>query len=478
MADSGRPLVVAVDQGTSATKALLVDGEGDVVARASRGLGQSHPRPGWVEQDAGELLESVRAAIAEVRSPVESTIAGIGISAQRESAVAWDPATGRPLSPVIGWQDRRTVATARSLDEHAARVREITGLPLDPMFSALKLSWILDDIDPDRSLARSGRLALGTVDAWLLWNLTGEHRIEAGSASRTQLLDLATGDWSAELLELFRIPREALPDVRDSDAPGEAMGLRLGAVLGDSHAALYGHGARETGDVKVTYGTGSSVMGLTDRPVVGPGLVGTIAWRANGATARAFEGNILSTGATVRWLADVLGVTADELAALAQSVEDSGGVDIVPAFAGLGAPWWDERAVAIASGLQLGTGRGHLARAAFESIVLQIEDVLRAAEQETGLHLGRLLADGGPSRNSWLMQLQADLSGRDVHRHDGADLSALGAAAMAAETIGIRDRQALDPSTHSVFAASPDIDAAVRRERWSDAMARARLRDD
>lgn len=476
MAEQGRPLVVAVDQGTSATKALLVDGDGGVVARASRPLGQRHPRPGWVEQDAAELLESVRDAVEELRAGAPGPLAGIALSSQRESAMAWDRSTGRPLSPVLGWQDRRTADAARALADRAGRVREISGLPLDPMFSALKLSWILDEIDPERTRAGAGRIALGTVDSWLLWSLAGEHRIELGNAGRTQLLDLATGDWSDELLELFRIPRAALPELRDSDAPSHLLGLPLGAVLGDSHAALYGHGAREAGEVKVTYGTGSSVMGLTDRPVAGPGLVDTIAWRVGGRTARAFEGNILATGATLRWLADLLGVTGDELAALAESVEDSCGVDLVPAFAGLGAPWWDDDAVGIASGLQLGSGRAHLARAAFDSVALQIEDVLGAAERETGLSIRRILADGGPSRNAWLMQLQADLSGRDVHRHDGADLSALGAAALAAETLGIAERRPPDSASHTLFSPSATADAGARRARWSEAVARARLR--
>jgi len=480
------PFTVAVDQGTSATKALLVAADGTIAARASAPLSQSHPQPGWVEQDPEVLLESVRGAVTELLSGFDGDVSGIGLSTQRESALAWDRETGRALSPVLGWQDRRTAERARRLAPHAARIREISGLPLDPMFSALKLSWILDEVDPDRTASAAGRIAVGTVDSWLMNSLAGEHRIEVGNASRTQLLDLSTGDWSDELLDLFDIPRPCLPRACASDAPAANSafdGIAIRAVLGDSHAALFGHGARTPGDVKVTYGTGSSIMGLTDEVVTGPGLVGTIAWglsvdRQNeSGVARAFEGNILSTGATVAWLAGLLGVAPDAVAELARSAQDSDGVDIVPAFAGLGAPWWDEDAVAIASGMQLGTRGEHLARAAFESVALQIEDVLSVAEREIGISIERVLADGGPSRNSWLMQMQADLSERTVRRHDGADLSALGAATLAAEAAGIVDSCGF-VADHTDFIPNPSFDAASRRARWNRAVTRSRSSTD
>ncbi len=476
------PVTIAVDQGTSATKGLAVDERGVVVARATATLSQSHPRPGWVEQDPTAILDSVHTVVRSLLHGLERPVAGVGFSTQRESAVAWDRETGRPLSPVLGWQDRRTADRALALAVDAERIRRISGLPLDPMFSALKLSRILDDVDPDRTRARSGRIAMGTVDSWLLWSLTAEHRIEVGNASRTQLLDLATGEWSDELLEIFDIPRACLPELVTSDAPANAPvfdRIPLRGVLGDSHAALYGHGVRTPGLVKVTYGTGSSVMGLTDAIVTGPGLVGTIAWStAAGGIARAFEGNILATGATVQWLAQLLGSTPDQLDTLARTVSDTGGTDIVPAFAGLGAPWWDEQAVAIIAGLQLGTYPAHLARAAFESIALQIEDVLTAAEHEVGTALTTVLADGGPSRNSWLMQLQADLSGRIVARHDGADLSALGAGRLAAVTAGLIDHDALASSAHTDFIPDPTFDSAERRRRWAAAIERSRRTSD
>lgn len=468
--------VLAVDQGTSSTKALLVS-EGSIIARASIAIGQQHPQAGWVEQNPKELLDSVINVVEQLRGEFDGHIAAVGLSTQRESALAWDTITGEPLSPVIGWQDRRTAKRAGSLAEQATSVRSISGLPLDPMFSALKFEWILDQIDPGRVLAHAGKIALGTVDSWLLYKLTGEHRIEIGNASRTQLLDIETGQWSQELLALFNIPHVALPRVVDSDeAPAQPfLGIPLGAVLGDSHAALYAHGVRQPGDVKVTYGTGSSVMGLSESLTAGPGLVGTIAWGIGGHHSKAFEGNILSTGATVKWLAELFNMSPDELADHARSAESSYGLDIVPAFHGLGAPWWDEKATGIISGIQLGSGIGQFARAAFESIVLQIEDVLCAAEQETGVKLGTVLVDGGPSRNDWLMQLQADLAQRNFLRHDGADLSALGVASLAARSVGLNWDGKASNEPRTEFLPTPTVDRAERRSRWEEAIARARI---
>lgn len=474
--NTSKTAVLAVDQGTSSTKALLVS-EGSIIARASVAIVQQHPQAGWVEQNPTELLDSVYAVVEQLRVNYDGQIVTIGLSTQRESALAWDTITGEPLSPVIGWQDRRTARRARTLAESAQTVRSISGLPLDPMFSALKFEWILDQIDPERTLARAGKIALGTVDSWLLYKLTGEHRIEIGNASRTQLLDLKTGQWSEQLLALFNIPRAALPRVVDSDAISahKVLGMPLGAVLGDSHAALYAHGVRKPGDVKVTYGTGSSVMGLSDVLTDGPGLVGTIAWGIGGQRSKAFEGNILSTGATVKWLAELFNMSPDELADHARSATSSSGLDIVPAFHGLGAPWWDEQATGIISGLQLGSGIGQLARAAFESIALQIDDVLCAAERETGVALGTVLVDGGPSRNDWLMQLQADLARRTFLRHDGTDLSALGVASLAARTLGLGWEESPSRPPRTEFLPAPMADRDVRRGRWDEAVARARV---
>jgi glycerol kinase len=483
--ESADELIVAIDQGTSSTKVIVVNSVGQIVARASVPVGQTYPRPGWVEQNADEIYSSVLTAVAGATAGLAAQVVAIGISAQRESAVCWDRASGKALGPVIGWQDRRTADVARQLAEKSAMVRASTGLPIDPMFSALKFGWLLDHVDKDRSRSLAGEIALGTVDSWLLHRLTGEHRIEIGNASRTQLLNLDSGDWDESLLELFHIPRQTLPRIVSSierSAPVTGLGgisadVRVTAVLGDSHAALYGHGIREPGEVKVTYGTGSSIMGLlSGGNVADPGLVRTIAW-SKGTVVHAFEGNILSSGATLIWLAEVLSLSPEQLIALAEQTEDALGVTIVPAFAGLGAPWWDDDARAIIVGLDLSSTAGVLARAAVESIPLQVEDVLIAAEPWAGGRITTILADGGPSSNSWLMQLQSDLSQRRVVPSAVAELSALGVAHLAGEAAGLwSDSQVLGFRAASPML-SPQLGAELARERrtsWLSAVARAR----
>ena len=489
-------VVLAIDQGTGSTKGLAISASGEILARSAVPLAQEHPRPGWVEQDARAIADSVLSVLKRLRESVDAPIAAIGLSTQRESALAWDEETGEALSPVIGWQDRRTAARADALAPDAGQlVRWRSGLPLDPMFSALKFEWLLDRIDPDRTRARAGRITLGTVDAWLVRTLTGERRIEVGNASRTQLLDTRSGEWSDDLLGIFGIPRAALPDLSDSDSPSGAVtaldvgGASIAAVLGDSHAALFGHGIREPGRVKVTYGTGSSVMGLDDGSRDGrsgdgvqdgrSGVVRTIAWAIQGRIRPAFEGNILSTGGTLDWLARLLGIEPSEVAALAQAAGPSE-LDVVPAFAGLGAPWWDERAVGLISGVTLGTGRAELARAVLDSVVLQVEDVLEAAEREIGTPIDVVNVDGAPSANDWLMQLQADLSGRRLRRPEIANLSALGAAWLAGQSVGVF-AEAAPPWRQSVSGFEPAMSAEARLQRsrrWHHAVRRARLRED
>jgi glycerol kinase len=478
MAETG-PVVIAVDQGTSATKLIATSDTGTVIATRSAGLAASHPRPGWVEQSAADILTSVTDGLAWSLSEYGgSRIAAFGLSTQRESAVAWDDATGEPLSPVLGWQDRRTIGRARELAAHAGRVREISGLPLSPMFSALKFSMILDMIDPDRARARAGRIKLGTVDSWLIRSLTGESRIEAGNASRTQLVDIRTSDWSDELLDLFDIPAAALPRIADSDEPtAPVMGsnVRVCAVLADSHAALYGHGVRGPGPVKATYGTGSSIMGLEAAPHDVAGVVRTIAWRLAGTTTCAFEGNILATGATIQWLAQLLGSTPAQV--MEEARAGNSRIDVVPAFSGLGAPWWDEQAVGIVSSFDLGTSRADLCRAAAESIPLQIEDVLGVAEAAYGQPITEVLTDGGPSANDWLMQLQADLSQRTITRSDVSELSGLGVAHLAGTVSGVWTAGQIEelPRRTSTFHPSiANAEASARRSRWLTAVARSR----
>lgn len=480
------PYVLAVDQGTGSTRAVAVNRDGQVSLGAQVPISLSSPRPGWVEQDADEILGSVRQAIGATIDKLGPAVEAIGLSTQRESAVAWDAATGAPLGPMLGWQDRRTSQRAGQLQaEIGDQIRAASGLPIDPMFSALKFEWLLDQIDPNRTAASAGRIRLGTVDAWLIARLTGEFRIETGNASRTQLLNVHTAQWDPDLLDIFRIPRAALPEVVRSDAAsapieGLATGtVRITGVLGDSHAALFAHGAREPGSVKATYGTGSSVMGLAAQPVPAEsGLVETIGWETR-EVARAFEGNILSTGGTLVWLGKVLNATPQELDQLARTVESSGGVYLVPAFAGLGAPWWDERASGLITGFSLGTTREHVARAALESIPFQIEDVLQRADTVAGTRIEVVLVDGGPSRNDWLMQRQADLSQRIVRRPREAGLSALGAAQMAGLGSGFWSWGELEslPQKRAEFVPNPI--SANRTEDlagWAAAVARSRAR--
>lgn len=461
-------MILAVDQGTSSTKGTLFDPTGQPVASASVPLGQTHPRPGWVEQDALEILDGVRDVVARLADG--NHITAVALSTQRESAVVWDRATGQPVGPMLGWQDRRTSSRVAELADHAERVRAISGLPLDPMFSALKLQWLLDEVDPTRDRARRGELAVGTVDAWLVTRLTGEHRIEVGNASRTQLLDVATGQWSDELCELFGIPAECLPRVAASDEPTAELtdlpGVRIHGVLGDSHAALYGHGVRKPGAVKVTFGTGSSIMGLATGTAPA-GLVTTIAWQRGEAPSLAFEGNILSSGATLAWLSRLLGRDVAELAALAREVPADHGVTLVPAFAGLGAPHWDAGARAILRGFDLGTDPAILARAGMEAIAHQIADVLDAADGAG--RIDAILADGAPTADDFLMQLQADLAGRDVRRPAFAGLSARGAAQLAAETLDLTftDVEA------DVFTPTHPSDSA--RAAWARAIDLSRM---
>ena len=371
------PLILAVDQGTSATKALLVDGRGEIVSHGSSPVGIAHPRPGWVEQSATEIWESVRAAVAAcVQNRDTHAVAGVGFSTQRESLVVWDRATEEPLGPMLSWQDQRTrqeCEVLRARDREGV-VRATSGLPLDPMFSALKAQWLLDRYDPDRARSRRGELCLGTVDSWLLSRLGGEHVIEVGNAARTQLMDVRNRRWDDELLEFFRVPAAVLPTIVSSNGPFPTVrglaplvdGTPVGAVMGDSHAALFAHAGWRPGRVKATYGTGSSIMSL-GYPVStsSEALCLTVAWD-DGQPAYAYEGNIRSSGATLTWLAELFAMTPDAVAGAA--AESSDGVHLVPAFGGLGAPWWDDDAVGLMSGLTFGTRLPQLARAALESI--------------------------------------------------------------------------------------------------------------
>lgn len=467
MTNSGN-LILAIDQGTGSTKSLLVTENLEVFAQHTANVDIESPQSGWVQQDANQIWNSVQICIDALIGKANKNIVGLAITNQRESALAWDVKTGEPIGPMLGWQDRRTAAKLEAFSTaQRARIREITGLPLDPMFSALKLQWLLDNYDPDRSRTRAGEIALGTVDSWLLFKLTGEHRVELGNASRTQLLDIHTGTWSQELLDLFNIPSQGLPSLVASDSLSAeitttaAAGLRVLSVLADSHAALFAHGSA----IKATFGTGSSIMALTDKPA--DGLVQTVAWAQGDQITTAAEGNILSSGSTVVWLAELLGSTPSELAELAIQAKTTK-VNLVPAFGGLGAPWWDADAQGVVTGLTLAASRAELARAAFESIVLQIEDVIAAVETATGKHIDAVNVDGGPTSNEWLMQLMADLSQRRIIKNDIPELSAIGVAKFANHSKATAQQSSFTPK----ISVS---DANARKASWHEAVKKSRM---
>ncbi len=485
------PLVLSIDQGTSSTKCLLVDAEGAVVARGQAPLGQTMPEPGWVEQDATAIWDSVRTAVADTVSAEYATkVATVGLSTQRESCVIWERQSGKPLTPVISWQDQRTEAICRQLHTRGVGklVRRTSGLPLDPMFSAAKANWLLDRIDPDRARAKSGEICIGTIDAFLLSRFGGEAVVEAGNASRMQLVNVATAQYDSDLLDIFDIPAAALPRIVPSVGPFPRVrnlaplpdGVPLRAVLADSHAALYAHSAFAPGPVKATHGTGSSVMGVLDTtltPAAGLlecGLCLTIAWWTD-VPVCAFEGNIRAAGSTLVWAAELLGIDTEELAALAAKTDDAGSVHLVPGFNGLGAPWWDNAAVATLSGFTFDTGRDRIARAALESIAQQIADLVDAV-REGGVAVERLHVDGGPTRNDQLMQFEADIIGAPVVRTGTTELSALGAAYLAGISEGVftADRIAGRAGDQRTFM--PTMDKARRNRKradWRRAVARS-----
>lgn len=480
------PLILAIDQGTSATKCVLVDAFGAIVGRGAAGLGEAHPQPGWVEQDASEIWTSVQRAVAQCLDGQDAgRVAAVGLSTQRESVVMWDRRTGAPLAPLLSWQDARTAGLCDEMRSRGAEatVRRRSGLPLDPMFSAAKARWLLDAHDPGRARARAGEVCIGTVDAWLLSRFDAEPLIEAGNASRTQLLGVAEAAWDDELLALFDVPRAALPRVVPSNGPFPPVrglaplpdGVPVLAVMGDSHAALFAHGARAPGQVKATYGTGSSVMGLLAQPGdLNPGLCLTIAWQLADRPQFAAEGNIRSSGSALRWLAELFGQTPEALSELgARSA--SRGVALVPGFTGLGAPWWDRNAVGLIAGLRLDTGLADLSRAALDAIVQQVADVVDAMRRSADV--AELFTDGGPSRSDALMRMQADALGLPVSRARDTELSALGVAHLAGLGAGIWSADTLAGLARPRDRFEPAIDAGTResaRKHWAAAVARAR----
>lgn len=489
--------VLAIDQGTTNTKAVLVDERGRIVARAGRPLSPTYPRPAWVEQDADEIWRSVRDCVDEVLETRPGAVpVAIGISNQRESVVGWERETGRPIGPVVVWQCRRTAPLCDELraQGHEALLHERTGLTIDPLFSATKMRWLLDQVEHGQERAEAGEVCLGNADAWVAWNLTGGtvHVTDLSNASRTQLLSLDAGTWDGDLLRLFGIPRICLPTLAPSTL-SRADSVKLGRLpadvpiasqIGDSHAALYGQAGFQPGSIKATYGTGSSLMTPTTGVVHSKrGLSSTVAWATARKTTYALEGNILATGAAVQWLGELLGLEdpARGVAELARRVEDTGGAHLVPAFVGLGAPHWDDTARGLISGLTRGTTAAHLARATLASIAHQVRDVFDLMQAEAGGELEVLLADGGATRNDQLMQLQADLLGRPVLRTTSAEVSALGAAYLAGLAVGLwRSEEELVALPRERDRFEPRLPASEREALhagWREAVARARWKE-
>lgn len=501
---SAARFILSIDEGTTNTKAFLVDAAGRIVREASRPLSIAYPQPGWVEQDANEIWQTTLAAAAQVVAGVApGELAAVALTNQRESVLAWDRRTSEPLGPCITWQCHRSAAFCADLRRRGLTdvIYRLTGLTVDPMFSASKAHWLLESIPDGFSRAANGEIAIGTVDAWLLWNLTGGGANSVGAngvgafacdvtnASRTQLFNLQTLAWDDALLEIFGIPRAALPEVKLSSAcygetvalPGIPGGLPIGALIGDSHAALYGHAGFQPGAIKATYGTGSSLMTPTaGRVISAQGLSSSIAWGHQQARY-CLEGNIYVTGAAVHWLADFLSLGGPEqVEALAGQTPDSGGVYFVPALAGLGAPYWDDAARGLITGLTRGSTAAHVARATQESIAYQIRDVFETMQAEAGAPLQVLLADGGPTRNRALMQFQADILGVPVLSSLAGDVSALGAAYLAGLTVGLWASEAeVAALARPHVRYEPTMDAARRQQLyagWQAAVARVLLR--
>ncbi|HEY0621613.1 FGGY family carbohydrate kinase [Sphingomonas sp.] len=487
------PVILAIDQGTTNTKALLVAPDGTVLASRSRAMQVTYPQPGWAEQSASDIWEAVAALIAElVAAAPETEIAALAISNQRETVVLWEAATGRPIAPAVIWQCARSAERCAALRAggHEDAIVSRSGLGIDPLFPAAKIAWLIDSIPGARDRAATGAIKAGTIDSWLLWNLTGGqvHATDHSNASRTQLFNLDTLDWDAELARIFDVPLAILPRIAPSDsgfgavAPGLTAlpaGTPVQVLLGDSHAALFAHGIHAPGRVKATIGTGSSLMAATaGRVRSSHGLSSTIAWsRTSGGAQHAIEGNISVSGHAAAFATALLGLADEQaLTDLAGSVEDSAGVVFVPALAGLGAPHWQTGARGTISGMTLATRPAHVARATLEAIALQIGDVLDAIAADLDIELPELSIDGGAARNPLLAQLLADLTGRAIARPEIAEASALGVARMAAQVLGLTDSgapAAADRFEPKLAPAARDTIRRNWRESVGDVVARA-----
>jgi glycerol kinase len=488
--------ILALDQGTTSSRAMLFDRNGNVVSTAQKEFEQFYPRPGWVEHDPREIWSTQAGVAAEAvtRAGVSGTsIAAIGITNQRETTIVWDRETGQPVYNAIVWQDRRTADFCDQLKAQRLeqKIRAKTGLPIDSYFSATKIRWILDNVEGARNKARQGRLAFGTVDSWLVWNFTkrGLHITDVTNASRTMLFNIHTLQWDDELLAALDIPRSMLPEVRPSSevyGPTQttlfASDIPLAGIAGDQHAALFGQMCTRSGMVKNTYGTGCFlVMNTGAAPIESSNnLITTIAWQIGDRVDYALEGSIFIAGAVVQWLRDGLGIirSAAEIEALARSVPHSDGVYLVPAFAGLGAPHWNARARGTLFGVTRGTTSAHIARAALDSIAYQSLDVLKAMEADSAIRIGELRVDGGACSNNLLMQFQADILGVDAVRPQVSETTALGAAYLAGLAVGywkdVDELQSQWKLDHRFSPAMAEAEVTQCRTGWERAVRAAK----
>ena len=489
-------MILALDQGTTSSRAIVFDQDGSIRGTGQREFRQIFPQAGWVEHDPEEIwrtqLEVAQGALKDAGLKA-SDIAAIGITNQRETTVLWERRTGKPIHNAIVWQDRRTSGFCDQLkrDGHAELIKRKSGLVIDAYFSGSKLRWLLDHVPGARDRARRGELAFGTVDTWLMWNLTGGklHVTDTSNASRTMLFGLAAGAWDEELLRTLDVPREVLPEVHGSsevygESSPELFGgpIRIAGIAGDQQAALFGQNCFERGMAKNTYGTGCfMLMNIGPEPTPSKHeLLTTAAWTVQRQTEYALEGSVFIGGAVVQWLRDGLGIikSSGDIEALAGSVADSGDVYLVPAFAGLGAPHWDQYARGTITGLTRGTTAAHLARAALEGIAFQVADVLEVMREDSGINLNELRVDGGAAANNLLMQFQADILGVPVVRPKVTETTALGAAFLAGLAVGYwkskEEIRRLWQRDRTFEPQLKEAEAAYRRGRWSEALKRSR----
>ena len=486
---------MALDQGTTSSRAIVFDGDGEIAALAQREFKQRYPQPGWVEHDAEEIWSSQRDVACEALAKAgvqRADLAAIGITNQRETVVVWDRSSGEPIHRAIVWQDRRTADVCGRLrsDGREPMIHEKTGLLLDPYFSATKLAWILDHVPGARAAAEAGRLACGTIDSWLIYRLTSGkvHVTDASNASRTLLMNIHTGQWDDELLACFGVPRAMLPDIRsssevygDADSVAELAGIPIAGAAGDQQAALFGQACFSPGLAKNTYGTGCfMLMNTSAKPVDSKHrLLTTVAWQMDGRLEYALEGGVFVGGAVVSWLRDGLGIikSSADIEKLARSVPDNGGVYLVPAFVGLGAPHWDPYARGTIVGITRGTTGGHIARAAVESIALQVGDLADAMRSDAHGSMAELRVDGGAAVNDGLLQYQADIMQLPVVRPQVTETTALGAAYLAGLATGVwYAREAIAGHWKIDRRFEPQMsadEAAAIRARWSDAVRRS-----